>query len=402
MEFDSSSSVPLVACHDTACLEHFSAGCRTVRAASAYGVDYREINHNAFLATVVSSPLGSALVRHLAAAALPSVGDADAEVAALLSTLAREVPAVDNVSFNRAAPDGGRPDLRVDGTSGGRPFVLIVELKIQASGGQEQLAKYVSTARDESMDRVAGILVRIPGTDVHPAGPAPVLAGADLARVLEGALRDTTEADDKLRWLAHDYLDTLRFLDVADHVAVHHADTLRASTDPRLECWGTDNERWIYERVAREIGVRALEFMPGWNSWPAWKDANGAFVDIWRDDPYSVAQGRSGAEVFLKWRVKYGLEVHGITKGYLEGNVTERSIRVLNALVEATSDEVRPHWEDRGMRISNRPGKSRMIARLPQESLSAAAALDTIRAELPMLEAALARATAAVLRAGVP
>lgn len=386
-------------CEDTGCMERFAVSTRTMRAAAAYGVDYRELSHNAFLAAIARGALGPAFIRRIAAEAAQLVaGRSDADV---LEALAAETHTIDASTFNRSDGNRRRPDLRVDGVAGGSPYSLVLELKVQAADGQHQLAGYVEQAKADGAERVVGVLVRIPGTDAPPGGDAPVLDGAAVGRALSDALKSTRDVDPRVAWLAEDYLETLRFLVLADHMATHHADTLATSQDEDVQSWWEDNRRWVYERVARELGSAGRPLISELKDTYVNKDANGAFTDFWWTNRFWVQQARSGAGAFVKWRVSNGLEVHAVAEGYFDGTVTGRSQRILDALVEAGRRELAPHWEERGAVYSNRPGKSRMIARLPQASLSVAAALETLRTELPTIEGALDRAVARLLKTGV-
>lgn len=382
-------------CHATDCVERFAASVAAPRAASAYGVDYKELSHNALLATLAGSALGPAFVHALVVEATRGTGAPGAGTE-LLATLAEGPVGVKAVAANRSDGAGGRPDLRVDGTVGVRPFVLLLELKVQAPDGQTQLQDYVVQARNAGAEHVAGLLVRIPGTDASPVGDAPVLDGAAVARALTAALEATPVLDARVGWLARDYLETLRFLNLADHMAIHHADDLASSTDGVLGDWWNDNWRWVHERVARELGSEGRPLFTVLKDSYVNKDANGSFVDFWWKDRFWLARGPSGAGAFVKWRVGKGLEVHGLAEGYFGGEVTEPSYGILNALVARTRKELAPSWAERDVTYPNRGGKSRMIARLAQTSLSAAAALETMRHELPAIEAALDRAVTAL------
>lgn len=382
-------------CQGKDCVERFMVSVAAPRAASAYGVDYRELSHNALLATVARSALGPALVRALAAEAVRVRGTAGPG-ADLLETLATGPVEVRSVAANRSDGAGGRPDLRVDGTVGERSFVLLIELKVQAPDGQTQLRDYLIQAQNAGAADVAGLLVRVPGTDAALAGNAPVLGGAAVARALTTTLDATPGVGAPVAWLAGDYLETLRFLDLADHMVLHHADVLASSPEGAVADWWNDNWRWVHERVARELGSEGRPLFNVLKGSYVNKDANGSFVDFWWEDRFWLKRGRSGAGAFIKWRVGRGLEVHGLAEGYFGGTISKRSVRILDALVEATRKELAPAWAERDATYPNRGGKSRMIARLAQTSLSAAAALETMQRELPAIESALDRAVTAL------
>jgi hypothetical protein len=313
-------------------LDQFTEKLKEARAASAYGIDTRELRHNAFLDFMLQSSMprdfGLALVKRIAEKAAHCRKE-DTDWRALAQADILRIEPYCNLSAGK-----GRPDEKIIvHTSNQGRFAVIIEMKVKAPKGSNQLEDYVRHERADASTRVLGLLLRIPGRDAPDDRTFPVLTGLTYGDCIVQAKATTKDQIEANRaWLLNDYLKTLEFLDQADEVILKYCKDLHeiaardqsklpGSPEP-LRSWCRENERWIYERAMREVAKKVPNALRGWSG-GAYSSKDGSAVDLELKSElgehllfFGPKQGECGAYLYVRWKLGLGFEVRAIVQGY--------------------------------------------------------------------------------------
>ena len=360
------------------------------RAASAYGIDTRELRHNAFFHFLICSKVGETLLQEIAKELTQKSG---AEHHWQL--LADEKAVIKKADCNRSG-GAGRPDERIECTVGSeKQCVLLVEMKLRAPGGGSQLEDYMSQEANSSPgSTVVGLLLRIPGKDRLTGCTHPQLNGQMFASCIEAAMRDRgDELPEEASWLVRDYLATLRFLDLLDETIVAEGQWLsdfyyaksRLDGDGPLRQWLNENWSWVCVRIVREVDYLIAKTNKDWYP-SAYGERDTANVEM---EPESLklhldaSDDAPGASLYFQWKLGVGLDLRSAVRHYQSPppkEVMAIEVQLMNELCEKARNILPSAWQHRG-----RTGRSRMVARLANTSHDVNTIVVTIQQEVEPL-----------------
>lgn len=356
------------------------------RAARAYGIDTRELRHNAFLDFMLKQPCGPALVRSIASRVADSPNVSDDKSREAWNVLTTGFACGFECECNRSNGKATRPDEIIRCSIEGRGEIsLVVEMKVNARDSETQLVKYVD---DEKKNRpastVLGLLLSIRTIADAPGGAIPIVDGRVYREcIIEAAAISAAELPEKTRWLIHDYCETLEFLGLCDRVIVECGEWLRCNEHcHEVAKWKQEHGNWIELRIAREIAHRSRAFMQGWtpNAFPT-KDGSIAQFSL-NTDELDLSSSGDSASLLLQWKVGRGLELVAIAE------CTQGSIALMNLLFGKARDRLSTVWKSRKLaEFSGRLGKkSATVGRLPAVIWNITKILETLQQELPTLD----------------
>jgi hypothetical protein len=240
----------------------------TPRATKAYGIDTRELRHNAFFDFMLKQPeFGPALLRAVASKISQCGISTDQQSTSGWADLAKaRIVGICCVS-NSSQGTRRRPDeiVRCE-VDPDKKIVVVVEMKVNAPDDEKQLGEYVTEEVKKCPDSgVSGLRLSIRGVD-DDAQPATPLLNGEVYRecIAEALSHSALNLPEKTRWLISDYCDTLRFLALCDKVITACGEWLRyewlgkyAHRDELIGGWLTDNLAWVQQRVARDIARKS-------------------------------------------------------------------------------------------------------------------------------------------------
>ena len=351
-------------------LERFRCSLETPNAARLYGFQADEVKLNHALHLLLSEA---------------SIGPV------LLQGLARRVGGQppdqwERISAGVFALRGARFQPRLSGNKRGDELVvldggpdLLIELKVEADGGDAQLADYVRRRSGE----VLPLLLDLGGNPDDHGPDFPVLVAADYLAALDTVLK--SELSSQWRAVIEDHRRSIEYLHLRD-VVVRKLDLhagLR-SAQGSLRRWVDQEWRWVHKAAALEIKAR-LEWA-GHNLVKRISinhDPNGSAVDLWLHTPEDLGKG---VELFAKWRIGKGLEVHvGAWRVPRPQEPREVIAAVREKLRPALLEALRPLSLGEPT-VSRRRGKSGLIVRAINESWSVNDGVEACGAGLAAIE----------------
>lgn len=381
--------------------DQFIASLRQPRAALAYGIDTRELRHNAFLHFLLGPLVPEAFRRDLLKrlAEIAAKGDKNAtEWNNLASANIRTIEPKYNVNGR-----SGRPDEVITCiTETGGMFIIVIEMKVKAEESDGQLSQYVDEQRSNHPGAtVLGTLLRIPGRDVIEHAFF-VTTGQHLRDAIDAAWKTTgvlanDSAGLSVRYLIADYLATLEFLDLMDKIVVEEAAWLKSFRDKNIdECnesdrmikgWVDENWRWCGIRLMRDVVFRLNLARRGMGQFGAYGDKDSANMDglFFTDDRAEIKEGNDGASIYAQWKLGDGFHVRAIIKEY--GSKAPRSRELMKRLAEHCKQVVGSTFESAEF-AKNLPSNkdSCMIARFKNGSYDAQTIVDVTCEHMTLLE----------------
>jgi hypothetical protein len=308
-----------------------------------WGVDTSEVPHNKFLHHIFKDhELGIVLLKAmLVEVQQPSMAADD--VAEIVDAVFQE-----NIG-NKQRLD----ETLILKLKNGEAAILIIEMKVEAPEGEDQLAEYRATydAPEWSKGRmVEGLLLRF---TEEAATTQPTLRLSGYCRALESIIG--REGKRVSSGAIHDYHRTCRMLLARERVLLTDPARLMAkvSDDHCLTRWQEDNWRWACERLLRGVDAAMMKDHGGGADKPGagvlgagvTKDPYGAHLDFCKGggekgershnpgtEPGFVAHkdGKPMARGFFKLRAMHDgirLEVQTLVEPYPDGSPAERAAR---------------------------------------------------------------------------
>ena len=312
-----------------------------------WGVDAAEVPHNKLLHNIFED---SALRLTFLKAVLDETTERPVDPGAVFS--------IEKAKFQENINGGHRLDesliLRL---ASGEIVTLIIEMKVEAAQGEEQLAKYLADWRSGKGDkstRVVGLLLRfteecsaVVSLNEHGAldrdgepGRVPVLTLSGLCRALRPLLG--REGKRVSSGAIHDYYRTCRMLLARERILLADPAMLMDGALPKA--WREDNWRWACERLLRgvdaamagEHGGKPKTQGVGVNGAGVERDPDGAYLDFCNG-------GGEGGEKSHHPGTEPGFAVRGdgttLARGFFKLRATGAGIRLeAQTLVDSYPD----------------------------------------------------------------
>ena len=358
------------------------------RAATAYGMDLRELRHNLFLDFLLGHLVPSEFSKCLAANmwTIANGGQRKLRPDQITTIVSKCNPGI----------RGKRPDEIITiTTADGKTYILVVEMKVKADSGVAQLRQYLSSIKNCG-DKVHGILLRIPGNDLSPTDEFARLDGDMYKSLIEAALKHAalSRFDENSMWLIQDYLKTLQFLSRIDKIVVTRGDELKriredSSADEYLQHWLGTNWNWICLRIAREAFNRLPDTLRFEDS-GAYVTAANAAIDITPNPPLA---DKFRAHLYYHWNIGKGFEVRAIVDDY-NGARTNESRESMIRLAHETNNLLRKLWSDRkAVHLQSIRKYSCMVGRINNKTFNAAEIANQLTNEIKAVMAAFQNPT---------
>ncbi len=352
-------------------LEQFRRSLATPNAARLYGFESDEVKLNHALHVLFAGPAGQALLQGLAR----RVGDGFGPV--WQGVVRGDYPMAEPI-FQPGLTDKKRGDerVRLDGIDA----EVLIELKVEADGGDQQLLDYVQ----QQPGVLLPLLMDLGGTHDDHGDDVPVLVAADYL----DALDDVLEGDLDAAWRAvvADHRNTIEYLHLRD-VVVRKLDVHEAlrGTEGVLGEWIKRDWRWVHKAAAHEIRVRLQKALgPTVKRVAVHHDYVGSAVDVVLHTPASFGQD---IVLFVKWRIGKGVGLHVGAWGASDPWATVAVVR--RQLLDPVHEALRPLSEKKPV-VSNRKGKSGLIVRAVADDWGVQAGVDSCLSALRAIESVLA------------
>lgn len=372
-------------------VERFANEYHKPMGAFAYGVSSRELSHNAFLHFMLG--LGDEFSRKLAGKLVDTARSDKGEE--------YRVVKIRKLAYNREAIRGRPDEVAIVENDSGTAAALVVEMKVQAVPEDDQLKEYALKDSSEVHDsNIHKMFLCIPGHTGSMPNEYPVLSADKYADIIRSCLDIAPIEDKRAAFLVEDYLSTLDFLCLVRDAAIQGSERLLQlrdrGDDAVLSTWLQEHWRWVERLILAEVAARLRGQLP--NGWEPSTGPRGGkkatYLDFWCcTGTIQLGEGNDAAEVFFKWRMGYGFEVHAIVNDY-DGTPSNASKRRKDALRDICQEVLVSLWVGRETSFRTRKGNSQMAGRLVNDTRDTEEIVRTISTELPQIDARVRKAVA--------